>query len=194
MSVEEVRRRPGGRSAHVRASVLSATLDLLAERGPRGLAIADVAERAGVHQTSLYRRWGTVERLMLDAMAAHSVELIRVADTGSLHGDLVALGEALVAYCDTPLGMALARTLAASEDNEETAGARTLFWRQRQDECRVIVERAQVRQEIAADAQPKDVLEQFVGPIHFRLLLTRESPDAAFLVDLATRVVRAFGP
>lgn len=129
---------------------------------------------------------------MLDAMAAHSVELIRAPDTGSLRGDLLGLGEQLVAYSETPLGLALSRTLAASEDNEETAVARTLFWRQRLEECQVIIERAKARQEIVVDAEPKAVLEQFVGPIHFRLLLTRESPDAAFLVDLANRVVRAF--
>jgi AcrR family transcriptional regulator len=173
--------------------VLAATLDLLTERGPQGLAIAEVAERAGVHQTSLYRRWGTAERLMLDAMAAHSVALIPTPDTGSLHGDLVALGEALVAYYQTPLGTALSRTLAASEDTEETAAARALFWRQRRDECTLLVERAKARQEIAADVEPKGLLEQFIGPIHFRLLLTREAPDAAFLDCLAASIVRAFG-
>lgn len=129
---------------------------------------------------------------MLDAMAARSDELIRPPDTGSVRDDLLALGESLVAYCNTPLGLALSRTLAASEDNEETASARAMFWRQRLAECQIVIERAKARHEVDVDAEPKAVLEQFIGPIHFRLLLTRESPDAAFLVDLAERVVTAF--
>ena len=59
--------------------------------------------------------------------------------THPTHGDLGALGESVVAYSETPLGKALTRTLAASDDTEETAAARTLFWRQRHEECHVII-------------------------------------------------------
>ena len=44
-----VRRRPGGRSARVRAAVLQATVDVLAESGLMGLSIGQVAARAGIH-------------------------------------------------------------------------------------------------------------------------------------------------
>ena len=76
VSTAEQRRRPGGRSAEKRAAVLAATLDLLAEVGPDGLAIGAVAQRAGVHETSIYRRWGTRERLALEAMAELSGNLL----------------------------------------------------------------------------------------------------------------------
>jgi hypothetical protein len=43
---------------HVRAAVLGATLVVLAERGFDGLELPEVAPRAGVNASTVYRRWG----------------------------------------------------------------------------------------------------------------------------------------
>ena len=56
---DEVRTRPGGRSALVRARVLEATVDALAADGFGGLQMESVAAAAGVNKTTLYRRWRT---------------------------------------------------------------------------------------------------------------------------------------
>jgi AcrR family transcriptional regulator len=45
--------------------VFAATQDLLAERGPRGFSLVDVAEHAGVAPSSLYRRWCGAEALIM---------------------------------------------------------------------------------------------------------------------------------
>ena len=87
----EPRRRPGGRSARVRAAALEATLAELAESGYPELTLARVASRAGVNKTTLYRRWGTREALVLDAMLELAGEGVKIPDTGSLHGDLLAI-------------------------------------------------------------------------------------------------------
>ena len=39
---------------------------LLAEREPPTVAMTDIAERAGVAATSLYRRWGDVRTLLTE--------------------------------------------------------------------------------------------------------------------------------
>src|SRR5687768_13717083 len=62
------RRRPGGRAARVRAAAIAATLAELAESGYTALSLERVAQRAGVHKTTLYRRWGSREELVLEAM------------------------------------------------------------------------------------------------------------------------------
>src|SRR6266511_5046821 len=82
-------RRPGGRSARVRSDAIAATLAELAERGYAALSLESIARRAGVHKTTLYRRWGTREELVLEAMLARAGEHISVPDTGSLRGDLL---------------------------------------------------------------------------------------------------------
>jgi AcrR family transcriptional regulator len=190
MTTKEVRRRPGGRSTQVRASVLAATLELLAEAGPSDLTIAEVALRAGVHETSIYRRWGTRERLVLEAMSELSVELIPVPDTGSLREDLTELGQELVRYVESPLGQALTRTMAMRNDDEQATEVRAEFWNARYAECSTVVDRAVARREVPASIDGRLLLEVFIAPVHFRLLLSREAVTADFLEVLADVVVK----
>ena len=82
--------RPGGRSARVRAAVHRAAEELLAEGGPDAATVPAVAARAGVHATTIYRRWGSAAGL-LSAVAVGRLtgggELV-TPDTGTLRGDL----------------------------------------------------------------------------------------------------------
>ncbi|MHA5052874.1 TetR family transcriptional regulator [Streptomyces sp. SD15] len=50
------RRRTGGRSATVLASIRKAVEELVAERGGDAITVPMVAERAGVNHSSIYRR------------------------------------------------------------------------------------------------------------------------------------------
>jgi AcrR family transcriptional regulator len=43
--------------------VLTATLEVFSKSGYDGVTIAKVAGRSGVHETSIYRRWGTRDHL-----------------------------------------------------------------------------------------------------------------------------------
>jgi AcrR family transcriptional regulator len=81
--------RPGGRSARVRASVHRAVEDLVAE-GVRieDLTIPVIAARAGVHATTVYRRWGSVAELLASVAEHRFTGDVVVPDTGSLGADL----------------------------------------------------------------------------------------------------------
>src|SRR5690349_3065438 len=83
--------RPGGRSARVRAQVLEATGRRLVEQGYDALTVDSVAEAAGVHRTTVYRRWRDVGGLLADLLEAAADDSWRPADTGSLAGDLTAM-------------------------------------------------------------------------------------------------------
>lgn len=185
MPSEAVRRRPGGRNAEKRSAVLSAAVELLAAQGPQAMTVAAVASRAGVHETSIYRRWGTRERLILEAMTGLSVNLLPVPNTGSLRDDLVAFGQSLVAYDESDLGKALIRILATNEDDDTTSQIRTEFWDARWAECKVIVERAIDRNEVSSSVDGRLLIEVFVAPIHTRALLTRQQITTDLLQVLA---------
>ncbi|WP_308311114.1 TetR/AcrR family transcriptional regulator [Streptomyces sp. GbtcB6] len=191
-TTNEVRRRPGGRSARVRSAVFTATLEVLAEAGAAGLTIAEVAKRAGVHETSIYRRWSTRERLAVEALSELSAELLPTPDTGTLEGDLVALGRSLAEYGQSPLGRALMRTFALSDDEEAIGAARAEFWQARFDECSLLVTRAITRGELPEGTDERRLLESFVAPIHFRILMTRQAIDQLFLEQLAETTGKAF--
>ena len=173
----EVARRPGGRSARVRADVLRSTLEALAEHRPGTLTVSEIARRSGVHGTSIQRRWGVMQNLVLDALLTYSQEEVPTPDTGNLRDDLVALARLIAAYLDTPLGTALAQAMAAADDDLALADSRARFWRARYDATRTIIDRAIDRHELAADTDRQLGLELLVAPLHFRALLTRQPID-----------------
>ena len=122
--------RPGGRSARVRAAVLAATLALLSERGYEGTALPDIARRAGVHPTSVYRRWGTKAHVVGEALLEQAHPLTPTPNTGALRGDLQRLLTDGVALVHTPPVRALFEVLL-SESSRSLApdhpGARPLL-------------------------------------------------------------------
>jgi AcrR family transcriptional regulator len=187
---KEVQRRPGGRSARVRAAVLQATLEAMAEHGPGGLTISEIARRAGVHATSVQRRWGTTENVVLDAMLTISSEQLPVPDTGTLREDLIAFARLVAAYLATPLGTALSRTMAVAEDDPDVADGRLQFWRARYGIVRVMISRAIERGELPAGIDSQLALELLIAPLHFRALLTRQPIDDTMIEQLADAVVR----
>ncbi|WP_435590231.1 TetR/AcrR family transcriptional regulator [Nocardia sp. bgisy118] len=187
---DEVRRRPGGRSARVRTAVLQATLEVLAEHGPGGVTMSDIARRAGVHATSIQRRWGTTENVVLDALLERSEELLPVPDTGSLRGDMIALARAVEAYLATPLGTALARAMAVADDDPATAGGRSEFWKARYHAASVIFDRAAARDELAPGADPWIALEMLIAPLHFRALLVRRPVDDQLIAQMVDTLLR----
>jgi AcrR family transcriptional regulator len=170
----------------VRSSVLTAALELLAEGGYAALSFEGVAQRAGVHKTTLYRRWGTKENLMLYALLEQGRERVPIPDTGSLRDDLIAYGDAVVASIAAPETEALVRALVSVGDPDSPlAEASRRFWRARLELAGEIVQRAIARGELPAETDAAVIVEAILGPIYFRLLMSREPPDAGFVRDLA---------
>ncbi|MBN0047794.1 TetR/AcrR family transcriptional regulator [Streptomyces actuosus] len=80
--------RPGRpRSAAADTAILAATRAALVELGWSKLTLGDVATRAGVAKTTLYRRWSGKNELVVDAVAELFDEL-ELPDRGSLAADI----------------------------------------------------------------------------------------------------------
>lgn len=88
--------RPGGRTARTRRAVHDAVRALLAEREGE-LSIPAVAARSGVHATTVYRRWRTIESLLLDVAVDDLNAQHPVAVTGDLETDLTSYVHGLLA-------------------------------------------------------------------------------------------------
>ena len=183
--------RPGGRSARIRAAVLDATMAALAE-GDEACTVAQIATRAGVHESSLYRRWGTREALIADAVTSQMGEAISLPDTGSLRGDLLALLGSSIAFHTSPYGAQLVQaTVPASRiaANDQ----RSAYWPQRLARLGVIFDRARERGELAPDADTALALELLTAPLYFRVLITNAPLDDALPERLTTFILRAIG-
>jgi AcrR family transcriptional regulator len=174
-------RRTGGRSARVRAAVIDATLTALLTHGLDDLSITEVAQRAGVHPTTIYRRWGGRSNLALDAVLSGTEAEIPTPDTGSLRGDLLAVIRGISAFLRTSLGELLVR-IALRRDLPEYEAARAGYWLQRFRMGAALLERARARGELRRDVDPQLALETLIGPMFVRMLMTGEPLDDALLV------------
>ena len=178
--------RTGGRSARVRAAVLVATSELLGEVGYDKFTIEQVATRAGVHKTTVYRRWPTKPELVADAVDVQASERIPIPDSGSLRDDLRLLARDVVAHNGSERGKRASRSIvAASAAADDLAAKIHAFWSGRMVASSEIVRRAIERGEIAGDVDPALVIESLVGPIWLRLLMTGEPVDEQLADRLA---------
>ena len=181
------RRRPGGRTARTRALALDAVLDELVERGYRGLTIEAVAARSGVHKTTLYRRWGSVDALLGEAATAAMDEAVPIPDEGALEADLLALAKAITTNLRRPVTEALARLVAGEGGHQPgLRDASIAFWRHRADLTRTVVERAVTRGELEPGTDPAALLEALIAPLYLRLLVTGRRLDASAARSAAT--------
>lgn len=161
------------------------------EVGYAGMSVEDVAARAGVHKTTVYRRWPTKAELVYDAVGQQSAEAVPVPDTGNLLDDLRIFARQIVANIGSDGGSKRSRSIvAAAATSDELAAAMRGFWSDRLAASAPIVERAIERAELPSDADPNLIIESLIGPLWVRLLLTGE-PITDDLADRVARLVAA---
>ncbi|OBI34232.1 TetR/AcrR family transcriptional regulator [Mycobacterium sp. E2238] len=114
---------PRRRSEKSRTAIVTATRELLLERGFDGLTIEAVAARAGVGKQTIYRWWPSRPALVADVMLEDADQLLAsVSHTGDLAADLVGWVGRLVTSLTTARGSAMLRTLTvACMEHEDTA-------------------------------------------------------------------------
>ncbi|WP_458687543.1 TetR/AcrR family transcriptional regulator [Nocardia tengchongensis] len=172
--------RPGGRTARVREAVFAAALSGLAERGYASLTIEDIAERAGVHKTTIYRRWGTLAQLVAAAVADLSETTVPVPDTGALESDLHEMARSIVALVTSEPGRTIIAALFSDAvRTPEVAAIKREFYAARYALTDVVVRRAVERGEIPERASAADLLAAVAAPIYYRLLVADLPVDRA---------------
>lgn len=179
-------RRPGGRAARVRTAVLQVALDELSRHGA-DLSMEDVAACAGVHKTTVYRRWATKEDLLTDAVLAHVERAMSVPDTGDVDVDLVMLTQAVAATLRTPADAAIARTLLPGAGQPAKLGAAvSAYWENRSAATRRCLAAALASGQLPSGTDIDAMARAVAAPLFFGLLITHELVDD----DGAARVAR----
>jgi AcrR family transcriptional regulator len=167
--------RPGGRTARIAESVLAAAVAELAERGYADVSVESIAARAGVHKTTVYRRWGSKPELIRQALAGAAGTRIQVPDTGSVDADLRMLARTVQAVLSSAQGAAITTALIVGGlSSPEIAGLMRQFWAGRLKAIGVIVERAVRCGQLPADTDPAAFMHAMSAPLFYRLLVTRE--------------------
>ena len=183
------RARPGGRTARTRSAVFGATLSELVQRGYDGTSVEGIAERAGVHKTTVYRRWGSKSRLVAEALEDAAESRIGAPDTGDLEQDLRLLARAVQRTISSPEGVAAVHVLISGARSSSEAGQLVQrFWSTRLSQIGPVVKRAIDRGEIPPGTRASRVIEHLAAPLYYRLLIAGELPIEAD-ADLAAAAV-----
>lgn len=206
-SVKKKKTRVLVRGEPVVRGALAATLEELAAVGYRALRIEDVATRAGVNKTTVYRRWPTKEDLVRAALLSITDDKVVFLNAGSLREDLIAFGRVIIDIQTSPLGQSLTHVfLSEGLDSELMTIARSLRSTHERG-MRAIVESAIARGEVAPGTDPMLPCELLAAYLKQKMLADRRSVDeaqlgrvvdaillGALLPDKRERVVRAAPP
>lgn len=170
--------RPGGRTARVRESVLRAAGDALVEQGFDRLDLADVARRAEVGKTTVYRRWSTTAGLVADLLTDMAEQSVPRTDTGSLDDDLRANARLVVrTLTDVRQGPLFAAVVAAATCDARTAEALHRFYAVRVEEWAGCVDAAVARGELPQGTDAREVIRAVSAPLYYRLLASGDPLD-----------------
>jgi AcrR family transcriptional regulator len=190
-TVDRARSRPGGRTARTRTAVLDATVAELVERGYGGLTIDSVATRAGTTRPTIYRRWGGLDGLLVDAVETFAAGQADVPDTGDVDEDLRLWARSILRTLTGAVSGALIRALfGGAGDSPLVAELRHRFWTTRVALVRPVVDRAVERGQLPGGTDVDEVIRHVGAPLYYRLLVLGQplTPAAA---DLAAAVTAA---
>jgi AcrR family transcriptional regulator len=181
----ERERRPGRpRSAAADSAIVQATLELLLDEGYRGLTMEQVRVRAGVGKATLYRRYGSKQDLVADAVR-HLNQEIPLPDTGTARGDILAVaGAVLAAAARVGAATFIPRLLAESAGDPEM---HAIFYENlvapRRAVMAEVLRRGIDRGELRADLDVELAIDVLTGPWVYRLLIAGGDPDAIAQLD-----------
>ncbi|MCX4407938.1 TetR/AcrR family transcriptional regulator [Streptomyces sp. NPDC059837] len=173
------------RSAAADAAILEATRAALVELGWSKLTLGDVATRAGVAKTTLYRRWAGKNELVVDAVAVLFDEL-ELPDRGSLAADIEGVVLQFAALLNRPETATALMAVVAESTRDEPLRERirtSIVDRQK----RLVVEgraRATARGELPPESDPEVaartadlIFDVVAGAVVHRTLVSAEPAD-----------------
>ncbi|MEU0356082.1 TetR/AcrR family transcriptional regulator [Streptomyces cyaneofuscatus] len=182
------------RSTAADAAILEATRASLVDLGWSKLTMGDVAARAGVAKTTLYRRWAGKNELVVDAVAVLFDEL-ELPDRGSLAADVQGVVLQFAALLERPETRTALMAVVAESTRDDSLRVRirdSIVDRQK----RLVLEgrqRAQRRGElpvepdaVVADRTADLIFDVIAGAVVHRMLVSAEPVDAAWASGFTT--------
>jgi AcrR family transcriptional regulator len=173
------------RSAAADTAILAATREALVELGWSKLTLGDVAARAGVAKTTLYRRWAGKHELVVDAVAELFDEL-ELPDRGTLAADIEGVVLQFAAILARPEAKSGLMAVVAESTRDDALRERiraSIVDRQK----RLVLEgrsRAQARGELPPEPDPEEagrtvdlIFDVVAGAVVHRTLVSAEPAD-----------------
>jgi AcrR family transcriptional regulator len=181
----------------ITAAIRNAVMNELAEVGYGRLSIEAVARRAGVGKTAIYRRWSNKLEMVLEIVSEVAGRSVPLPDTGSFAGDLTllmmiaskALQHRIASQIIPDLMAEAARNPQIAETLQNALGTHQTAVGDK------LVGQAVARGELPASADPQLAVDLILGPLYWRLAVTRNPISDDYLEKLIAAVTIALqGP
>jgi AcrR family transcriptional regulator len=185
-----------GRSEAARLAVLEAADDLLVEHGFAGVTIEGIAAKAGVAKQTIYRWWPSKSDILFDALIVDAAEFFAPPGHADLAADLRDHLGQLATFLTTTDAGAVFRALAGQAQHAPAVAARfeAEFVGQQRERDRAPFLVADQRGELPAGTDIDAVIDRLVGPIYYRVLITRDDITRPFIDTLVDRCLAELGP
>ena len=182
------------RSEETKKAILTAAYELMSENGFDAVTIEGIAERAGVSKATIYKWWPGKAAVVLDGYFAATELLLPVPDTGSVKEDLFQQFNNLSSFITSPKGKMITELIAAGQFNPGIAEEyRVRFFNPRRHISRGILERGIARGELRKDLDLERSIDLIFAPLVYRLLITGDSLDSAFIRELINDIIKGLG-
>jgi AcrR family transcriptional regulator len=185
-----------GRSEQARQSVLHAADGLLVERGFAQLTIEGIAARAGVAKQTIYRWWSSKTDVLMDAFIEDAAEDLQPPDTGDLGHDLRVHLHRLARFLTHSDAGAVFRALAgqAQHDTDLAQRLRAEHLSHQRARDRLPLQRAVERGDLPRGTDIDLAVDQLVGPIYYRVLVTGQPVSRSFTDAIVDTVLAHLAP
>jgi AcrR family transcriptional regulator len=183
--LEKKKGRP--RNAATEKAILTASYDLLLETGFGAVTVEKIAERAKVSKATIYKWWPNKAAVVMDGFLSAAMSRLPVPDTGSVIEDIVIQVTNLARFLTSREGKVINELIAEGQfDSKLAEEYRLRYFNPRRLDSRHILERGVQRGELKQDVDLEICIDLIYGPLFYRLLVTGEKLDEAFIKILVT--------
>ncbi|MEK4479731.1 TetR/AcrR family transcriptional regulator [Paenibacillus sp. FSL R5-0876] len=181
--MESKRGRP--RNVETEKSILTASYDLLLETGFGAVTVEKIADRAKVSKATIYKWWPNKAAVVMDGFLSSAADRLPVPDTGSVFDDILMHATNLSRFLISREGKIITEIIGEGQMDSGLAEAyRTRYFQPRRLEARLLMERGVQRGELKDNLDIEVVTDLIYGPIFYRLLVTGQPIDDAYVQQL----------
>lgn len=168
--------------------ILNAVVTALQEHEYARLTIEDIAARAGVGKSTIYRWWKHKSELVFEAFKQQTESVFDLDFEMSLRDNLTQQLFRLASALNHPVGRAL---LVVMAENREAAGVFfTQYLLPRREQMHQLIRLSIERGEIRADYPFELMLDTLYGAIHYQIIFFNRKPDQAYIEALIALVLQ----
>lgn len=170
------------RTSRRRLEILKAVTEALEEMNYYELTIEDIAARAGVGKTTIYRWWKNKPDLILETFKENTASIFDLDFSKNLEENLIQQLLKLSQILHCPLGRAV--LVAVANHREVAAEFFSDYLLPRREQMHELIQQAILCGEIKKEYSFDLMLDALYAPIHYKIIFFNQFPDEKYIRQL----------